>query len=189
MPAVATLDKSAAPEALADVFDRTKAHFGRIPNLVRALESNTEMCRSITGFLIQSLGPGRIDWAFKELVVLKTLRAMGSFYSYGAHEKLARDLGVSDDKLGDVANSLWQISEHYTDAEKAVFELVEQTARDANDVSDALWERLRAHWDNGQLLEINAVITTFIMIGRVGDTLGVVDVELFTPEAFGRLKG
>ncbi|MGH3949979.1 MAG: hypothetical protein ACRDSE_12775, partial [Pseudonocardiaceae bacterium] len=56
----------------------------------------------------------------------------------------------------------------------------EQVAEDANDVSDDLWDRLRAAWDAGQLLEINAVITTFIMVGRVGDALGVCDPVLFS---------
>ena len=105
---------------------------------------------------------------------------MKSFYSYGAHEKLATELGVSDEKMGDIANSLWKASNLFSEAEKVVFELVDQIAVDANDVSDDLWDRLRSHWEHGQLLEINAVITTFLMIGRVGDSLGVVDPVLFT---------
>jgi len=159
---------------------RAEAHFGHVPNLVKVLATNPAMCRTITDFLIQSLGPGRIEWGFKELVILKTLRALKSFYSYGAHERLAYDMGVPADRIGDIANSLWRTSPHFSEAEKLVFELVDQIAVDANDVSDALWEQLRAHWDHGQLLEITAVITTFIMIGRVGDTLGVSDPVLFT---------
>ncbi len=116
----------------------------------------------------------------QHLVILKTLRATKSHYGSGAHERLARELGVPDEKIGDLANSLWRQSPRFTDRERAVFEFVEQVARDANDVSDELWQRLRSHWDAGQLLEINAVITTFIMIGRVGDALGAADPVLFT---------
>lgn len=180
MPATQLLDKTTADPSLADVLDRAEAHFGHVHNLVGVLATNPGMCRSITDFLIQSMGPGRIDWGFKELIILKTLRALKSFYSYGAHEALARDLGVPDAKIGDVANALWRSSPHFTEAEKLVFELVEQIGVDANDVSDDLWEQLRAHWDHGQLLEITAVITTFIMIGRVGDALGVTDTVLFS---------
>ena len=180
MPATALLEQETADASVADVLQAAEAHFGHVPNLVRALATNPALCRSITNFLIQSLGPGRIDWDFKELIILKTLRALKSFYSYGAHERLATELGVPADKIGDIANSLWRTSNHFTEGEKAVFELVDQIARDANDVSDALWEHLRAHWDHGQLLEITAVITTFIMIGRVGDALGVSDPVLFS---------
>ena len=105
---------------------------------------------------------------------------MGSHYSYGAHEKIARDLGISDAKLGDLANSLWKNSPHYTEPERLIFELVDQIGIDANDVKPELWEQLKMHFDHGQLIEINAVITTFLMIGRVGDALGVSDAILFS---------
>jgi hypothetical protein len=113
-------------------------------------------------------------------VILKTLRASKSYYSYGAHELRALELGVPVQKVGEVANSLWQTSPLYGADERVLFEFVEQVARDANDVDDGLWQRLRRHWDHGQLLEINAVITTFIMVGRLGDTLGVCDPMLFS---------
>ncbi|MGI9545501.1 MAG: carboxymuconolactone decarboxylase family protein [Cyclobacteriaceae bacterium] len=180
MSVVKTLERGNIDPSLNEIYDNAENHFGRVPNLVKAMANNPTMCTSITNFLIQSLGKGRIDWGFKELVILKTLRAMKSFYSYGAHELLASQLGVSDEKIGDIANSLWKESAHFSEAEKVVFELTDQIAVDANDVSDELWDRLRGHWDNGQLLEINAVITTFLMIGRVGDALGVSDPVLFT---------
>ncbi len=180
MPAVELLEKTKADASVQDVFEGAEQHFGQVPNLVKALANNPTLCRSITNFLIQALGPGRIDWRLKELVILKTLRAVKSHYGYGAHERLARELGVPDEKIGDLANSLWRTSPRFTDRERVVFEFVEQVARDANDVSDELWQRLRSYWDAGQLLEINAVITTFIMIGRVGDALGVADPVLFT---------
>ncbi len=180
MAAVELLEKTKADASAQDVFEAAERHFGQVPNLVKALANNPMLCRSITNFLIQALGPGRIDWGLKELVILKTLRAVKSHYGYGAHERLARELGVPDEEMGDLANSLWRTSPRFTDRERVVFEFVEQVARDANDVSDELWQRLRSHWDAGQLLEINAVITTFIMIGRVGDALGVADPVLFT---------
>jgi alkylhydroperoxidase family enzyme len=179
MPAAATLDRSHIDADLDDVLDRAVAYFGHLPNLVRTLSSNPAMCRTVTDFLIQALGPGRLDWSFKELIILKTLRSIGSHYSYGAHERIAADLGVSSDKIGDVANSLWQTSPHFTEGERAIFALVEQIAEDANAVPDSLWDELRTHWDDGQLLEATAVITTYVMIGRVGDALGVSDPSLF----------
>lgn len=179
MPAVRLVEKDQADPSLKDVLEAAEDHFGHIPNLVKALTSNPGMCRAITNFLIEALGPGRIDEGFKELLILKTLRSIKSYYGYGAHERRALDVGVPAEKIGDLANSLWRTSPHFTEAERVLLEFVEQVARDANDVSDELWDRLRSHWDSGQLLEANAVITTFIMVGRVGDALGVSDPVLF----------
>lgn len=151
-----------------------------MPNLVEALATNPAMCSSITNFVAQALDEGRVSWAFKELVVLKTLRSTGAYYSYGAHEKLAEELGNSSERIGDIANSVWESRPHYTEGERAVFALVDQIAEDANDVGDDIWEPLHAHRDHGQLLELASLVTTFVMIGRVGDSLGVSDPTLFS---------
>jgi len=180
MPAVKLLEIDDVDNSIKELYRETEEHFGQVPNLVKALGNNPTLCKSITRFMIQAMGKGRISWSFKELIILKTLRAMKSYYSYGAHEQIAADLGVSNEKIGDLANSLWQNSPHFDEGEKAVFELIDQIAEDANDVSDALWDRLKQHWENGQLIEINAVITTFIMIGRIGDSMGVSDPKLFS---------
>ena len=180
MPAVQLLERERIEPAVADVFEAAERHFGKVPNLIKALASNPTLCRSITDFMIAGLRPGRVDWGFKELLILKTLRAMKSYYSYGAHEKLALDLGVAEEKIGDLANSLWRTSPRFTEGERVIVEFAEQVARDANDVHDELWRRMKAHWDSGQLLEMNAVITTFIQIGRISDTLGVCEPALFT---------
>ena len=117
-----------------------------MPNIVKALGSNFQMCRTITGFLIQSLKDGLVDWKFKELVIIKTLRAMKSHYSFGAHQKLALELGASENQLSDLSNSLWMDSSNFAEKEKLVFELIEQIAIDANAVPKELWTKLRKHW-------------------------------------------
>jgi len=179
MPATAIVE-TPTNDGVKEAFRVAKEHFGHVPNLVKALGTNEAMCRTITAFFAQSLQDGRVSFAFKELVILKTLRVIGAFYSYGAHEKLAIDLGNSPEKVGDLSNSLWRTSPHFSEAEKVVLELVDQIGIDANDVSDELWERLRKHWNAGQLVELTAVITTFVMIGRVGDALGIAEPVMFT---------
>lgn len=178
MPVTATIERPT--EELQDIFDQAEAYFGHVPNFVKVLASNPTFCKSLTEFMIQALGEGRVSWAFKELVILKTLRATGAYYSYGAHEKLAADLGNSPERIGDTHNSIWVESDHFTGGEKAVFAYIEQIADDPNDVGDEIWGPLLENWDHGQLLELSAVITTFINIGRMGDTLGVSDPVLFS---------
>mgnify|MGYP001817000384 CR=1 FL=1 len=177
MPITATIES--ATTELESTYAKAEAHFGRVPNFIKALGTNPAFCKSLTDFLVQAMGEGRISWALKELTILKTLRATGAYYGYGAHEKMALELGNSADKIGDLNNSLWKISPHFDNAERAVLALVEQTAVDANDVGDDIWGPLHEHYDSGQLLEIASIINTFINIGRMGDALGVSDPILF----------
>lgn len=178
MPATAVIETSTSD--IAEIYRDAADHFGHVPNFVQVLGTNPAFCRSITDLTIELLQEGRVGWAFKELVILKTLRATGVYYSYGAHERLAVELGNSAHRIGDLNNSLWQDSPHFEPAERAVFALIEQIAQDANDVGDEIWEPLHAGWDEGQLLELTAVITTFVNLGRMFDTLGVSDPVLFT---------
>ncbi len=178
MAAVKYLEKPTAE--LQPIYEAAEDHFGHVPNLVKALGNNFQMCRTITHFMIQSLKDGLVDWKTKELVIIKTLRAMKSHYSFGAHQQVASQLGVKQEQLSDLANSLWRNSSNFSEGEKLVFELIEQIAIDANAVPKELWDKLKDHWTNGQLVELNGVISTFIMIGRVGDALGVVDNNLFS---------
>lgn len=180
MPAVKYIHEPT--DKLKPIYEQAENFFGHVPNLVKALGSNYAMCSSITNFLMQSLKDGMVDWKFKELVILKTLRVMKSHYSYGAHESIALQLGVNEEKLGDLSNSLWKSSAHYSEGEKLVFVLIEQIGVDANAVTKESWVELKKYWTNGQLVELNGVISTFIMIGRVGDALGVSDQTLFSKQ-------
>jgi len=180
MPAVKYIENPT--NDLKPIYEKAEHFFGHVPNIVKALGSNYAMCNSITNFLIQSLGNGLVDWKFKELVILKTLRVMKSHYSYGAHESIAIQLGVREEKLSDISNSIWKSSAQFSDGEKLIFELIEQIGEDANAVPKELWDKLKVHWSNGQLVELNGIITTFIMIGRVGDALGISDHSLFSKQ-------
>ena len=180
MPAVKYIDSPS--EDLKPIYKNAEAFFGHVPNIVKALGSIFVLCKSITNFLIQSLGNGLVDWKFKELVILKTLRLMKSHYSYGAHESIAIQLGVTENQLSDISNSIWKSSAEFSEGEKLVFELIEQIGIDANAVTKDLWDKLKQHWSNGQLVELNGIITTFIMIGRVGDALGISNHALFSKQ-------
>lgn len=177
MPATAVIDEPTTE--VEEVFRDAEAYFGHVPNFVKVLATNPAFCRSITDLVMRTVGEGRVSWAFKELVILKTLRAAGSYYSYGAHERLAHELGNPPERIGDISNSLWRESEHFDASERAVFALIDQIVEDANDVSDELWEPLERGWDHGQLLELTALITTVINLGRMFDSLGVSEPVLF----------
>lgn len=180
MAVVKLIEADRADASLRKSLAAAEKHFGKIPNLMKALANNPGLCRPLVDFMVEALRPGRVDLPLKVVLILKTLRASKGYYGIAHFERLADELGLSAAKIGDLSDGLWRTSGAFTDGERALLELVEQVAFDANDVSDDLWKRLRAHWNAGQLLEINAVITAFLMIGKIGDALGVSDPVLFT---------
>ncbi len=59
----------------------------------------------------------------------------------------------------------------FTDAEKAALAYAEQLTLDAHGVSDALFARLRTHFDEGEIVEISAMAGLFNYFNRVNDAL------------------
>lgn len=137
MPATAVLD---APTA--DV-DADLPQGGRVLQACAQLREGTRHEPGVLRLDHRPRDPGArrgpAELAFKELVILKTLRATGASCSYGAHERLAVEPGNSPDRIGDLNNSLWQDSPHFSEAERAVFALIEQIDEDADDVGDQIW--------------------------------------------------
>ena len=59
----------------------------------------------------------------------------------------------------------------YSDAEKAAFAYARQLTLDAHSVDDALFARLRRHYDEGEIVEISAMAGLFNYFNRVNDAL------------------
>ena len=59
----------------------------------------------------------------------------------------------------------------FTDAEKAALAYAQQLTLDAHGVDDALFARLREHFDDGEIVEISAMAGMFNYFNRVNDAL------------------
>jgi alkylhydroperoxidase family enzyme len=85
---------------------------------------------------------------------------------------LAKQLGASEALL----DAMYHIDEHaelFTPAERAALTLAERMTTDAHGVDEEVWAELRTHWDEGQIVELAAVIGLFNYFNRFNDALHV----------------
>ncbi len=82
---------------------------------------------------------------------------------------MARRHGWSDELLKDLAN--FRNRTDLTAAEKVALELAERETIDAHTVDDDLWNRLKQHYDEGQIIELCAAIGVFNYFNRFNDAL------------------
>lgn len=77
--------------------------------------------------------------------------------------------GVKDEKLA----AIWEYrtSPLFSDAERVAIEFAIAAAAQPNDVSDALFERMKQHWSEGQIVEIVALVAFFGFMNRYNDTM------------------
>lgn len=77
--------------------------------------------------------------------------------------------GVGDEKLAAIWD--YQTSPLFSAAERVALELAVAAAAQPNDVTDELFERVKQHWSENQIVEIVSVISFFGFMNRYNDTL------------------
>ena len=79
--------------------------------------------------------------------------------------------GASDEKIRQVPT--WRDSELFTPVERAALEYAEKMTITGERVSDELWERLRGHFSEPQLVELTAAVALENFRSKFNVPLGV----------------
>jgi alkylhydroperoxidase family enzyme len=77
--------------------------------------------------------------------------------------------GIKEEKLDKVWE--YQTSPLFTDAERVALDFAIAAASQPNAVTDELFERLKRHWNDGQIVEITALIAYFGFTNRFNDSM------------------
>ena len=169
-PLVEPLDKNANPEmqAIARFYEET---LGFTPNSLftmmhrpRISEAFLEMNRAVME------NKGRVTSSLKRLVAYLSSMTTGCRYCEAHAIRAAERYGASDDKL----SNIWEYKTHpaFSDADRAAFDLAIAASSIPNAVDDAIASNMRAHWDQGEIVEIMGVIALFGYLNRWNDSMG-----------------
>ncbi|MBI2677844.1 MAG: carboxymuconolactone decarboxylase family protein [Candidatus Koribacter versatilis] len=82
---------------------------------------------------------------------------------------MARRLGWNDDLLAQLAE--YQKRDDLSGKEKVALRFAERMTLDPNNVDEALWAEFRKHFDEGEAVELAAVIGLFNYFNRFNDAL------------------
>lgn len=173
MARVSYVEYDQADPKAKEMYDKVQGRFQMLLNIGKVMGHAPELMAPFNDFVMEILKDGRVDWKTKELLILKSTRLNECHYCVVQHETLSKRLGIPEEKIADLADDRYKTSPHFNEAERAILELTEQVWKDANRVSDGLWERVRKHYNEGQIIEILATITTYIMVSKFGDALQV----------------
>ncbi len=173
MALVSYLEPEQASEEAKEIYRKGEERFEMLLNIFKVMGHAPELMAPFADFIMEILKDGRVDWVTKELLILKSTRLNECHYCVVQHETLSTRLGIAEEKIADLSGDRYKTSPHFNEAERAILELTEQLWKDANRVSAELAARVREHYDEGQIVEIVATITTYIMVSKFGDALGV----------------
>ena len=156
--------------ALQDTFDLMRAILGFVPNSVLTMQRKPAIVAGFGALTRGVMDPaGEVDLGFKRLVAHMASHGAGCQYCE-AHALIAAGIhGIPDDKLAAVWD--YERSPLFSEAEKAALAFAQCAGAVPNAVTPDVFARLRAHWSEGQIVEILGVVCLYGFLNRWNDSM------------------
>jgi uncharacterized peroxidase-related enzyme len=170
MPLIPSLPAEHDPEVaeLARFFHET---LGFVPRSVLTMQRRPAIARAFIGLNRAVMSnAGRVTSEQKRLIGLLASTAAGCRYCQ-AHTALAASrYGATAERL----RAIWRFRDSplFSEAERSAFEIALAAASVPNAVTPEMGQHLRAHWDDGEVVEILGVISLFGFLNRWNDSMG-----------------
>lgn len=111
------------------------------------------------------MAPGRkLPARLRELAILRTGIVGDSRFEYSQHLKVARMVGIPEEKLADI--KAWSLSDKFAPIERAVMQATDEIVG-RNLVEDATFAALKLHLGDEQILELFYAIGLWRMHGMI----------------------
>jgi uncharacterized peroxidase-related enzyme len=112
---------------------------------------------------------GRVTSALKRLVAYISSHATGCQYCQAHGIRAAERYGAAQEQI----ENIWEYRTHpaFNEAERAALDLSLAASSVPNAVDEEISERMRQHWDEGEIVEIMGVIALFGYLNRWNDSM------------------
>jgi alkylhydroperoxidase family enzyme len=157
----------------------TKRHFRQMTGLETAtmlepLRMYAYIPRLLNAYGRLELAESKMDILsprHRALAELKSAMTVRCEYCIDLGSAIARGWGLTDDEL--LALSAYQNAACFSDVDKLILDYATALSRTPVEVSDELFDGLRTHFDNAQLVGLTHVITLGNLRGRFNLALGI----------------
>ena len=169
MPLVAPLlpDADAEVKKLAEFFNET---LGFCPNSVLTMQRRPAVAKAFIALNMAVMeNHGRVTSALKRLIGYIASHAAGCRYCQAHTIRAAERYGSPSEQMANI----WEYRSHpaFSERERVALDFALAASTVPNGVDDALQARLREHWDDGEIVEILAVISLFGYLNRWNDSM------------------
>jgi uncharacterized peroxidase-related enzyme len=168
VPNMQPLRREDLPE-VEPLFAHYDATLSFVPNSLFTMARRPEILRAFSQLITKIWNTGTLPKELKPLIAIVSSVAGGCRYCQ-AHEAVdARERGVDDRKIAEIWD--FERSGLYSPAERAALRFARDASLVPNLVTPASFEELRRYWDDGQIVEILAVVGLFGFLNRWNDTM------------------
>jgi len=113
---------------------------------------------------------GRVTSAFKRIIAWVSSNAAGCNYCQAHAIRAAERYGAEQEQL----DNIWEYRTHesFNEAERTALDFSLAASQLPNAVDEELHQRMHKNWDDGEIVEILAVISLFGYLNRWNDSMG-----------------
>ncbi len=113
---------------------------------------------------------GRVTSSLKRLIGYLSSQIAGCEYCQAHTIRAAERYGATSMQL----EKIWEYKTHpsFSDAEKVAFDFAIAASSQPNAVNDEIAEKMRIHWNDGEIVEILGVVALFGYLNRWNDSMG-----------------
>ena len=147
---------------------RTDGH--KTLNILRTIAHLPRLLGPFLGFAAALAQQGELCRRDSELLALRAAWNSRSDFEWGHHVLYARAAGLDDREIGNVARG--PSSPDWSERDRTLLLAADQLhAR--QQIEDAVWDVLAAHWTEAQRVEIAFVVGQYTMLSMVANSTGV----------------
>lgn len=171
MTRISRLGRRDVADAVGDIYDRYTRQRGNVPNMFRTVAHRPEILQTMIAHMEAVLTTGTLPTALKELVIVRTSQMNACEYCLASHSLLAKKLGYSDAQIAALPH--FEASDAFTAAEKAALRLAERLTHNERPLDDAELADLKAHYSEGEIVELMAASGLFNYFNRFNNLLAM----------------
>jgi alkylhydroperoxidase family enzyme len=116
---------------------------------------------AIEGFQFYRDPKRKLNPQLRELGQTRAGYTRGSQFVYSQHCKSCRSVGLPEEKIQAIAH--WSVSDQFSDLERAVLAYTDALVLEGGRVADAVFDVLRAHLSDEEILELTYVTALYEM--------------------------
>jgi uncharacterized peroxidase-related enzyme len=156
--------------ALRDLVTFYNETLGFCPNSVKTMQRRPHIASAFIS-LNQAVmeNHGRVTSALKRLIAYISSYTTGCQYCQAHGIRAAERYGAAEEQL----QNIWAYQTHpaFSDAERAALDFAVAASSIPNAVDESIAAKLRQFWDEGEIVEIAAVVALFGYLNRWNDSM------------------
>ena len=149
----------------------SRRRYGHVLGPLGVTAHNPRVLAGYSAFELALEGAGRADPRLEELGAMRAATMTGCPFCIDFGSAQIQRLGFTAEKLGELDR--WRDSDLFTEDERLVLEYAEAMTATPVEVSDELFGRLRARFDEPALVELTAAIAIENYRGRFNHAVGL----------------